>query len=125
MKKLLILFISLICCASILCACSKKEEPSEPLPLDKAIVGTWNYTDASKKVRSDMGGWTFNEDKTGIDTVFDLTFTYEANNGKLDIKYDDVTLGTVEASYNYKIEGNLLTMRRDVSNAETFTYTKQ
>lgn len=124
MKKLFILFISLICCTAILCACSKKANQDEPLPLDKNIVGTWTYADADGKVHSDMGGWIFNEDKTGIDTVFDLTFTYEANDGMLQIKYDDTTLGTIETSYKYKINDLLLTMRRNASDAESFTYKK-
>lgn len=133
MKKILCILISILCIASILCACSKKEEPTpsssdttiaEDLPLDSKIVGTWTFVDADGNVLPDMKGWVFNEDKTGVDTVFDLAFTYEANDGILTINYDDTTLGVIEASYKYKIKDSLLTMKREAHNAESFTYKK-
>ncbi len=127
MKKILCILISILCVASILCACSKKEEPStsEELPLDSKIVGTWTFVDANGNVLPDMKGWVFNEDKTGVDTVFDLAFTYEANDGILTIIYDDTTLGAIEASYKYKIKDSLLTMKREANHTESFTYKKE
>lgn len=131
MKKLLCILISILCVASLLCACSKKtsSEPSSDvvnknLPLDSNIVGTWLYVDAEGNPHSDMGGWIFNEDKTGVDTVFDLSFTYETDNGMLEIKYDDTTLGEIETLYEYKIKDSLLTMKRYANGAESFTYKK-
>ena len=132
MKKTFFILISILCIAAILCACSKKEqsEPSsettieEDIPLDQKIVGTWTFVDAEGNVLPDMKGWVFNEDKTGVDTVFDLAFTYEANNGILTINYDDTTLGVIEATYKYKIKDSLLTMKREAANSESFTYKK-
>lgn len=131
MKKIIYILISILCVASLLCACSK-EAPTEPssdvinenLPLDAKVVGTWIYVDSEGNAHSDLGGWVFNEDKTGVDTVFDLSFTYETNNGMLEIKYDDTTLGEIETAYEYKIKDSLLTMKRYANGSEAFTYKK-
>ncbi len=135
MKKIICILISISCVTFLLCACAKKEEPissensSEPtiaedIPLDTEIVGTWTFVDVEGNVQPDMKGWVFNEDKTGIDTVFDLTFTYETQDGYILLLYDDETLGKIETKYIYSIKDSLLTMTRDASGAETFTYKK-
>ena len=140
MKKIFCILISILCIASLLCACSKNEktEPSsnsgepgsdttivEDIPLDTNVVGTWTYVDAEGKPVPDMKGWVFNEDKTGVDTVFDLTFTYETQDGYIVLQYDDETLGKIETEYKYIIKDSLLTMKRDANGAESFTYMKE
>lgn len=138
MKKYFCILISILCLITLLCACEKKENPAEPIstdettssveeniPLDSNIVGTWNYVDATGNPQPEMKGWIFNEDKTGVDTVFDLSFTYETIDGYVELCYDDETLGIIETRYKYTIKDALLTMTRDVNGAETFSYMKE
>ncbi len=136
MKKFICILISILCVTALLCACSDKKDPAPlddsgntgtdtiDIPLDTEIVGTWNYIDAQGNTLAEMGGWVFNEDGTGVDTVFDLTFTYGTLDGYLLLNYDDETLGKIITKYNYSIKDNILTMKREANGAETFKYTK-
>lgn len=113
MKKISILMISLLIGAAVLSGCGKKEE--KPVKNDSAVVGTWSedFFDS---------GYIFNDDGTGTDTFWDLTFTYTATGGKLEITYDSDLYGI--AVYSYTVRGDTLTMTREDAD-ESFAYTKQ
>ena len=117
MKRILILMLSASLCLGMLTACGKEDEVIEN---DTGIIGTWSedFFDS---------GYIFNEDLTGTDTFWDLTFTYTAYDGTVTISYDEEIWGS--ASYTYVINGEYLTMTR-VSEEESgedissYTYTK-
>ena len=87
MKKILITILSVLVCGMILTGCgtgsSEKETETEILN-DEAVLGTWteDYFDS---------GYTFREDGTGENIFWDLSFTYTAADGVINIKYDDET----------------------------------
>ncbi len=69
---------------------------------EQGIVGSWYY--------SDNTFYTFNADGTGSNTAFGTlvgNFTYKEGDGKLTLNYEGFTDPTV---FNYKIEGNTLTI---------------
>lgn len=117
MKKILALMLAVCLCMSALTACGREEEDTEN---DTEIIGTWSedYFDS---------GYIFNEDLTGTDTFWELTFTYTACDGTVTISYDEEIWGSV--SYTYVINGDYLTMTR-ISEEESgddissYTYTK-
>ena len=118
MRKLAVIMISLILCAAFFtgCGASKKEEETAPArENDPAVLGTWSedYFDS---------GYTFNEDGTGRDTFWDLSFTYTAYDGVITIAYDDETYGVDK--YSYIIEDSSLTMTRQADDGKSFTYTR-
>lgn len=110
--------LSLALCIGVLAGCGSKEEVV--IEDDTEVVGTWSedFFDS---------GYIFNEDLTGTDTFWNLTFTYTAQEGIITITYDDEIWGSV--SYEYVINGEYLTMTRitEVESGEdvsSYTYTK-
>ena len=110
--------LSLALCIGILAGCGSKEEVV--IEDDTEVIGTWSedFFDS---------GYIFNEDLTGTDTFWDLTFTYTAQEGIITITYDDEIWGSV--SYEYMVNGEYLTMTRvsEVESGEdvsSYTYTK-
>ena len=118
MKRFLALLLSLALCIGVLAGCGSKEEVV--IEDDTEVIGTWSedFFDS---------GYIFNEDLTGTDTFWDLTFTYTAREGIITITYDDEIWGSV--SYEYVVNGEYLTMTRvsEVESGEdvsSYTYTK-
>lgn len=118
MKRFLALMLSLALCIGVLAGCGSKEEVV--IEDDTEVIGTWSedFFDS---------GYIFNEDLTGTDTFWDLTFTYTAQEGIITITYDDEIWGSV--SYEYVVNGEYLTMTRvsEVESGEdvsSYTYTK-
>lgn len=115
MKKILALMLSLCLIGGILTACGEETEVT-----DAELIGTWvsDYFDT---------GYIFNEDYTGTDTFFDLSFTYTAEEGTIIITYDEEIWGTVE--YTYEITDDELTMTRvssdDDDDPDPYTYTRE
>ena len=123
------IFIMILC----LCSCGKSsssESQSTAQPatdsqttaaasengIDTALIGNW---------QEDVfdSGFIFNEDGTGTDTFWDLTFTYSTEGGEVLIVYDTDMYGA--SSYKYEISGDTLTMTRlDDEENSSFTYTK-
>ena len=134
MKK----YIALIICVCISClcltACSGKETASSTS--GAADAGTQQQTTTSAAVSGNdtalVGNWQesifdtgfiFNADGTGTDTFWDLTFTYETDNGEVLIIYDTDEYGA--SKYTYTVSGTTLSMTRiDEEETSTFTYTK-
>ena len=118
MKRFLALMLGLALCIGVLAGCGSKEEVV--IEDDTEVIGTWSedFFDS---------GYIFNEDLTGTDTFWDLTFTYTAQEGIITITYDDEIWGSV--SYEYVVNGEYLTMTRisEVESGEdvsSYTYTK-
>lgn len=118
MKRFLALMLGLALCIGVLSGCGSKEEVV--IEDDTEVIGTWSedFFDS---------GYIFNEDLTGTDTFWDLTFTYTAQEGIITITYDDEIWGSV--SYEYVVNGEYLTMTRisEVESGEdvsSYTYTK-
>ena len=117
LKKFIAALLVALLCIACLAGC-KKEEP-KPTYNDNAIWGTWSedFFDS---------GYIFNDDGTGFDTFWNLSFTYTADGERLCLIYDDELWG--ESDYSYTISGNTLTMIREVEEGETadeFVYTRQ
>ena len=118
MKKIAAIMIALVLCAVLLAGCgsSKKEEETTPaVENDPAVLGSWSedYFDS---------GYVFNEDGTGRDTFWDLSFTYTAHDGVITITYDDETYGIDK--YSYTVTDSSITMTRQANDGKSFTYTK-
>jgi len=115
MKKIYALIACMIMALLLLSACGAKE-PEPEKANDPAVVGTW----AESYFES---GFVFNEDGTGKDTFWDLTFTYTAADGEMLLIYDDEIWGA--SSYTYSVSGNKLSMtRKGTEDNETFEYEK-
>lgn len=117
MKKITAILLSLCLVVAVFTACGQEEEIIEN---DTAVVGTWSeeYFDS---------GYIFNEDLTGTDTFWDLTFTYTAYDGTITITYDDEIWGSV--AYTYTVTGDTLTMTRESTEEgeepTSYSYTKE
>lgn len=113
MKKITALILALCLACMALTACGS----DDTVQSDAAVVGTWaeDFFDS---------GYIFNEDLTGTDTFWDMTFTYIASDGIITITYDEEVWG--KADYTYSISGDSLTMQRISDDEETqaYTYTK-
>lgn len=124
MKKAAILFACIIGSIAILAGC--KKGPGKDAVLDPEIFGTWNQiTEDGSASLEDLGipsGYTFNEDGTGTDLFWALSFTYQTDQGILYLDYDDVSCD--DSDYTYSIDGNVITMTRNAKDAITMMYQK-
>jgi len=116
MKKISALLICVLAAAMIFCACGKKNSEPEIKENDPAVVGTWaeDFFDS---------GYVFNNDSTGMDTFWNLSFTYTAYDGVITITYDSDMYGI--AAYDYTISGDVLSMIRQDDRTDAFEYKKQ
>ena len=75
---------------------------------EKGIIGTWKYKGLD-------AAYTFNKDNTGSYKygTADRKFKYEDNGTSVKITYDGDTTG---ATYEYKIDGNKLTIKDSFGN---------
>ena len=125
MKKAVVLFVCLIGSIAILAGCRKG--PAKDAVLDDAIFGTWNQiTEDGSASLEDLGipsGYTFNEDGTGTDLFWDLSFKYQTDQGILYLDYDDVSCD--DSDYTYVIDGDVITMTRNAKDAITMLYRKE
>ena len=125
MKKAVVLFVCLIGSIAILAGCRKG--PAKDAVLDEAIFGTWNQiTEDGSASLEDLGipsGYTFNEDGTGTDLFWDLSFKYQTDQGILYLDYDDVSCD--DSDYTYVIDGDVITMTRNAKDAITMLYRKE
>lgn len=125
MKKAAVIFVCLIAGIAILAGCSKG--PGKDAVLDEAIFGTWNQiTEDGSASLEDLGipaGYTFNEDGTGVDLFWALSFTYQTDQGILYLDYDDVSCD--DSDYTYTIDGDVITMTRNAKDAITMLYQKE
>ena len=124
MKKAAIVFACIIGSIVILAGC--KKGPGKDAVLDPEIFGTWNQiTEDGSASLEDLGipsGYTFNEDGTGTDLFWALSFTYQTDQGILYLDYDDVSCD--DSDYTYSIDGNVITMTRNAKDAITMMYQK-
>lgn len=117
MKKFLAVIIALVLCMGVLAGCKKEE--AKPSVNDAAVYGTWSedFFDS---------GYVFNEDGTGFDTFWNLSFTFTADGEHMRLTYDDELWGS--SDYTYTVSGDTLTMVRVVEGedeADEFVYKKQ
>ncbi|MCF0228939.1 MAG: hypothetical protein HUJ76_04500 [Parasporobacterium sp.] len=118
MKKILTLILCVVLAAAVMtgCGAQKEEETTAPVVNDPAVAGTWTEPDFDS-------GYVFNEDGTGRDIFWDITFTYTAADGELVITYDDEKYG--KDRYSYMASETELTMTRSTESDKSFTYTKK
>ena len=125
MKKTAGIIVCIIMSIALLAGCQKG--PAKDAVLDEAIFGTWNQiTEDGSASLEDLGipsGYTFNEDGTGIDLFWALSFTYQTDQGILYIDYDDVSCD--DSDYTYSIDGDVITMTRNAKDAITMLYQKE
>lgn len=131
MKKTIIAILCLIMGISLLAGCGQKKTQGsgneEAQAVRSELSGVWNQIseDGSPSL-TDVGipsGYQFYLDGTGVDTFWDLTFTYSTDGDKMHIAYDDSIAEDVD--YIYEIEGDRLTMTRVDDNAITMVYQKE
>lgn len=131
MKKITALAAFILIFAMCLAACGKKPDapattaattgtPAETQTTVPAtggdLVGNW---------QEDVfdSGFIFNDDGTGTDTFWDLTFTYSIEGNEVLIIYDTDLYGA--SRYTYSVSGDILSMTRiDEEETSTFNYTK-
>ena len=104
MKKVILSTIAVVVMAMTFVSCGNSGDNGGNKGGDKAqgVVGSWYYNDNTF--------YTFNEDGTGSYTAFGNlwgNFTYKEGDGKLTLTYEGFTDPTV---FNYKMEGNTLTI---------------
>ena len=123
--------ICLVVCLGLLAGCGG------PVPagsgsanmqdLKMELTGTWNQiTDDGSPSLPDIGipsGYVFYLDGTGVDTFWDMTFTYTIDSEKLHIAYDN-KLGE-SWDYSYLIDGDVLTLTRMDDGAVTMMYQRE
>lgn len=100
MKKVIISTIAVVMMAMAFVSCGNSG--SNGGGKEKGIVGEWYYNDNTF--------YSFNEDGTGSYTAFGNlfgNFTYSEGDGKLILTYENSTDPT---TFNYKLEGNTLTI---------------
>ncbi|MBQ9030659.1 MAG: hypothetical protein IJ106_04300 [Parasporobacterium sp.] len=118
MKRFLIFAVCLALSAALLAGCGnsgKEEETTQAVENDSAVLGTWteSYFDS---------GYTFNSDGSGLDTFWNLPFTYTAHDGVITITYDDETYGIDR--YDYSVTESSITMTRQSGDGKSYTYSK-
>lgn len=120
MKKILLMIVTLSISALLLAGCGEQQpvqEEETTVENDASVQGTWkeDYFDS---------GYTFNADGTGMDTFWELPFTYTAYDGVITITYDDETYAVDR--YSYTVDGDTLSMARisDGGAGKSFTYTR-
>ncbi len=104
MKKVIFSMFAMVIMALTFVSCGNSGNSGDNKGSDKGqgIVGSWYYNDNTF--------YTFNEDGTGSYTVYGTlwgNFTYSENDGKLTLNYEEFTEPTV---FNYKVEGETLTI---------------
>ena len=104
MKKVIFSMIAVVVMALAFVSCGNSGNDGGNKGGDKAkgIVGSWYYNDNTF--------YTFNEDGTGSYTVYGTlwgNFNYTESDGKLTLNYEGFTDPTV---FNYKVEGETLTI---------------
>lgn len=126
MKKGTLFLIGTIIGLFLLTACGKSG-PSKDAVLDPEIFGTWKQvTEDGSASLEDIGipsGYVFNEDGTGEDLFWALSFTYQTDKSILYLDYDDVTCD--DSDYTYSIDGDVITMTRNAKDAITMMYQKE
>ena len=118
MKKVLYSLIAVVVMALAFVSCGNSGDNGNKGG-DKAqgIVGSWYYNDNTF--------YTFNEDGTGSYTVYGTlfgNFNYKEGDGKLTLSYEGFTDPTV---FNYKVEGNTLTILSGEGNVGSDTEYKR
>ena len=133
MKKRTIfsVIICVLVCLGLLAGCGENapqgsgNKDANALKLE--LNGTWNQiTDDGTPSLPDLGipsGYIFYLDGTGVDTFWDMTFSYTIDEGSLHIAYDD-KLGDA-LDYTYTIEGDTLTLTRVDDEAITMLYQRE
>lgn len=103
MKKVIFSMIAVVVMALTFVSCGNSDNNgSDKGGKEQGIVGSWYYNDNTF--------YTFNADGSGSYTAFGNlwgNFTYKEGDGKLTLTYEGFTDPTV---FNYKMEGNTLTI---------------
>lgn len=131
MKRLIIVILGMILCIGLFAGCGKQEPTgsgnSQARELRKELSGSWIQISGDEGPSlPEMGipsGYVFYLDGTGIDTFWDMTFTYSADGEKMHIAYDD-SIGE-DWDYLYTIEGDRLTMTRVDDGAISMVYQRE
>lgn len=117
MKRLLIFLLSFFIFL-LLSGCSEDDNPTKAENLDSNLLGEWVFVDSNNDVHS----WTFNEDGTCIQTLYNQDFNWEwqIEDGQIKLFIS----GAQAVYYNYRIEGNKLYLRVDSMDEWSLPYTK-
>ena len=123
--------ICLVVCLGLLAGCGGPAPAgsgsANMQDLKMELTGTWNQiTDDGSPSLPDIGipsGYVFYLDGTGVDTFWDMTFTYTIDSEKLHIAYDN-KLGE-SWDYSYLIDGDVLTLTRMDDGAVTMMYQRE
>ncbi len=117
-------------CFGLLAGCGAKEPQGsgnkETEVLKQELTGEWSQiTNDGTPSLPDIGipsGYVFYLDGTGVDTFWNMTFTYTIDAEKLHISYDEKIAEACD--YSYSIEGDTLTLTREGDDAVTMIYQK-
>ena len=115
MKKVIFSMIAVVIMALTFVSCGNSGNNGGGK--EKGIVGNWYYNDNTY--------YTFNEDGTGSYTVYGTlwgNFNYKEGDGKLTLNYEGFTDPTV---FNYKVEGETLTILSGEGNVGSDTEYKR
>lgn len=113
-KESAVLILCLLLCIGTLSACGSSANADASL--DAELIGTWGEDQYNS-------GYVFNEDGSGTDTFWDLSFTYTIPTaGTIHVVYDDDMWG--ETDYTYSIENGVLKLTLS-SDGSTIAYNKK
>lgn len=129
MKKLVTAAICITMSAILLAGCSGgrgKKTDADDEAAKARLVGEWEQIseDGSPSL-PEMGipsGYIFEQDNTGLDTFWDLSFRYTVSGDTIHIAYDDSIAD--ETDYEYTIKDGVLTMTRTNDDAIAMVYKK-
>ena len=116
MKKVIISAIAVVILALTFVSCGNSGNGNKG-GKEQGLVGEWYYNDNTF--------YTFNEDGTGSYTVYGTlwgNFNYTESDGKLTLNYEGFTDPTV---FNYKVEGETLTILSGEGNVGSDTEYKR
>lgn len=116
--KCLFKFSSALLLVLLLSFCSDENNPAKPDNLDNDLIGRWVFVDSN----NDIAAWTFKDDGTAIQTIYnqDFNWKWEIENGQIKLFVD----GGKPAYYTYKIEGNELYLKVDSMDQWGLPFTK-
>ena len=118
MKRLLI-FSSSILLVLLLSFCSDEDNPTKAENLDSNLLGKWVFVDSNDDIHS----WTFNENGTCVQTLYNQDFNWEwqIEDGQIKLFIS----GAKAAYYNYRIDGNKLYLKVDSMDEWGIPFTKE
>lgn len=131
MKKYIAAIITAALCIGILAGCGAKNPTgsgnTEADQIRADLAGTWvQITDDGSVSLEEMGipsGYVFYVDGTGLDTFWNMTFSYTIDGDIMHISYDE-SIGE-DTDYKFILEGDVLSMTRTTEDAITMLYQRE